>query len=109
LCISRPIVYNSCQKWHFGRITHDVLRKIPSIDFAKLTEEALLTADPDIDVAQPSPTSTTSTVPVPLIRLRAKIPTSLSKLRRGVSGWNMQFSLTLLAPGGWNGYAPYRP
>jgi hypothetical protein len=69
-----------------------VLRKIPSIDFAKLTEEVLLTADPDIDVAQTSATSATSTVSVPLIWLRSKIPMNLSKLRRWLSGWNMLHS-----------------
>jgi hypothetical protein len=69
-----------------------VLRKIPSIDFAKLTEEVLLTADPDIDVAQTSATSATSTVSVPLIWLRSKIPMNLSKLRRWLSGWSMLHS-----------------
>jgi hypothetical protein len=76
----------------FCRIPHVVLRKIPSIEFADVTEEALLIADPDIDVAQTSATSATLTAPASLIRLRGKMLTELSKLRHRVSSWNLPYS-----------------
>jgi hypothetical protein len=69
-----------------------VLRNISTIDFAKVTEEALLIADPDIDVAQTSVTSSTSTASVSLIRRRGKILTRLPKLRHRVSSWNLPYS-----------------
>jgi hypothetical protein len=60
LWISRPIVYNGFNELHFCRMPVMLLRKVSTIDFAKLTEEALMIADPSTNVAQASTTSATS-------------------------------------------------